>query len=219
MQQPTSGITLKSYVTAFNCSWMSGKASKLLPLPPSWNLKQHHTLLWVAPQSQPWPPQQPLWARGRRGSPYPFLIDTQTEWRWPTPDSPPSSGTAILRVWRHRCESHCRRFWNTHVCHRTHVNRQGCAQSRLCARGQYWCKQAAMCSEENESSSIINGGDQPGDVAEVRWVKAGEAWRVTQNKCFVAASHSILLADTYTNISALNQAHLKGTVHPKSINT
>lgn len=42
-----------------------------------------------------------------------------------------------------------------------------------------------MRSEENESSRIINGGDQPGDVAEVRWVKAGEAWRVTHNKCTV----------------------------------
>lgn len=166
MQQPTSGVTLKSYVSGCNCSWMNGKASKLLPLPPSlpppgtWS--KHHTLLWVAPESQPWPPLQPLCARGRRGSPYPFLIDTHTEWHWPTPDSlPPSScGTAILRMWRHRCESHCRRFWNTHVCHhRTHVNRQGCTQSRLCAEDNTDAsRQQCVVRRMKAAASLMGGG-------------------------------------------------------------
>ena len=217
MQQPTSGVTLKSYVSGCNCSWMNGKASKLLPLPPSlpppgtWS--KHHTLLWVAPESQPWPPLQPLCARGRRGSPYPFLIDTHTEWHWPTPDSPPP-----VVLWHCYFENVTPQMWVTlsafleYTCvPSSHARKQtGMHTKPLVCRGQYWCKQAAMRSEENESSSVVNGGgDQPGDVAEVRWVKAGEAWHVTHNKCFVVASHSILLADTSTNISALNQSDLK----------
>lgn len=215
MQQPTSGVTLKSYVSGFNCCWMNGKASKLLPLPPaSWNLKQAShpavgrsadtTLTSTAAIVREGPERKSL--------PFPYRYThrvTLTHARL----SPPPRPVALL-FWE--CDatdvSHTVGvFWNTHV--PSHARKQtGMRTKPLVCRGQYWCKQAAMRSEENESSRIINGGDQPGDVAEVRWVKAGEAWRVTHNKCFVVASHSILLA-VYTHISALNQSDLKGTVH------
>lgn len=165
MQQPTSGVTLKSYVSGFNCSWMNGKASKLLPLPPylpppgTWS--KHHTLLWVAPQTQPWPPPQPLCARGRRGSPYPFLIDTHTEWRWPTPDSPPPPV-----LWHCYFENVTPQMWVTlsaffgiHMCHRTHVNRRGCAQSRLCAEDNTDAsRQQCVVRRMKAAASLMGGG-------------------------------------------------------------
>lgn len=53
------------------------------------------SLLWtqrsiLSTVLQPWPPQRPLCMVGCRGSPYPFLIDIDTnmKWRWPTPISP-----------------------------------------------------------------------------------------------------------------------------------
>lgn len=176
MQQPTSGVTLKSYVSGFNCSWMNGKASKLLPLPPaSWNLKQAShpavgrsadtTLTSTAAIVREGPERKSL--------PFPYRYThrvTLTHARL----SPPPRPVALL-FWE--CDatdvSHTVGvFWNTHV--PSHARKQtGMRTKPLVCRGQYWCKQAAMRSEENESSSIISGG---GSAWRRGWGEMSKGW-------------------------------------------
>lgn len=185
LQQPTSGITWKSYLSGFNCNWMNGKGCLLQlnpPFPPSLllNPKQHLILLCVAPESQPWPPQRPLCLWGHRGSPYPFLTDTHTHQVMLTHARLPSP--LDLLFWE--CDA-------TDVSHtvgvleytRTRNNTQRCAQKRLCskdnndARRQLWVVRTMKVAV-----SLI--GDKPGELAEVRWENAGKAWSVTTDASF-----------------------------------
>lgn len=113
---------------------------------------------------QPWPPQRPLCVVGCRGSPYPFLIDRHKHEVTLTH----TYVTAILRMWQHRSDAHCRPYG---ICVPM------LAQTLECWR-QYWRKEALVWKGERWKHHVAN--------VSMRGLKY-------HNRCFILASYFILL--------------------------
>lgn len=91
--QPISGNMLKSFVSNFDCHWMNGKSCllRLVPPPPPPRPEAPSHPAVCHSRLNPDRPRSHCCVQGRRGSPYPFLIDTtQSKWRWSSPPPPPS---------------------------------------------------------------------------------------------------------------------------------
>lgn len=128
----------------------------------------------------------------RKSLPFPYRHtqrQTLTPARHPHP-----SGPAILRAWRHSCESHCCRI-RMHMC--THT--QACRRMLV--------KEAAVGSEDSDSSSGANRGS----AKRHGWGEMSKRRRgfKCHYRCFTAACCSILLVTSLQQQSVGWNQHIK----------